>query len=471
MAELVGSMVVRPLLSLVMEKASSYLLDQYKVMEGMEEQHKKLKVMLPAILERITDAEKQATSREAIRPWLQELKVAAYEAIQVFDEFNYEALRRQAKKEGRYIKLGMDAVKLFPTHNRIMFHYRMGNKLRKIVRDIEALVKHMRNFGFDKQPQAQVQINYLRENDSTMVDPEIVSRSRDEEKQKIVRMLVKEQANNKDPMVVPIVGMGGLGKTTLAQLIFNDPEVKKHFHQLLRWVCVSDDFDVCNLANKICNASESNLENALQNLQRELAGKRYLLVLDDVWNKDANKWNKLNACLKHGDVGSAILTTTRDKEIAQLMGTVEEHGIARLDNKFIKEIIEAKAFISQERKPADLAGLVDDIVERCAGSPLAAKALGSVLRGKTTEEWKAVLSKSIAHNKDDQILPILKLSYDDLPSHMKQCFAFCAVFPKDHEIDVEMLIQLWMANDFIPEQKDVGKQIFSELVSRSFFKM
>ncbi|RCV19654.1 hypothetical protein SETIT_3G402500v2 [Setaria italica] len=308
-----------------------------------------------------------------------------------------------------------------------------------------------------------------------MVDPEIVSRSRDEEKQKIVRMLVKEQANNKDPMVVPIVGMGGLGKTTLAQLIYNDPEVKKHFHQLLKWVCVSDDFDVCNLANKICNASESNLENALQNLQRELAGKRYLLVLDDVWNKDANKWNKLNACLKHGDVGSAILTTTRDKEIAQLMGTVEEHGIARLDNKFIKEIIEAKAFISQERKRADLAGLVDDVVDRCAGSPLAAKALGSVLRGKTTKEWEAVLSKSIAHNKDDQILPILKLSYDDLPSHMKQCFAFCAVFPKDHEIDVERLIQLWMANDFIPEQKDghhetIGKQIFSELVSRSFFQ-
>ncbi|XP_022681093.1 disease resistance protein RGA2 isoform X2 [Setaria italica] len=461
-------MVVGPLLSLVKEKASSYLLDQYKVMEGMEEQHEKLKVMLPAILEKITDAEKQATSREAIRPWLEKLKVAAYEAIQVFDEFNYEALRRQAKKEGRYIELGMG--------NRIMFRYKMGNKLRKIVRDTEALVEHMRNFGFDKQPQAQVQINYLRENDSTMVDPEIVSRSRDEEKQKIVRMLVKEQANNKDPMVVPIVGMGGLGKTTLAQLIYNDPQVKKHFHQLMKWVCVSDDdFDVCNLANKICNASESNLESALQNLQRKLAGKRYLLVLDDVWNKDDNKWNKLNVCLKHGDVGSAILTTTRDKKIAQLMGTVKGHDIAHLDNKFIKEIIEAKAFISQERKPTDLAGLVDDVVERCAGSPLAAKALGSVLRGKITEEWKAVLSKSIAHNKDDQILPILKLSYDDLPSHMKQCFAFCAVFPKDHEINVEMLIQLWMANDFIPEQKDVrhetiGKQIFSELVSRSFFQ-
>nr|TKW14384.1 hypothetical protein SEVIR_5G164100v2 [Setaria viridis] len=143
MAELVASMVVGPL-SLVKEKASSYLLYQYKV---MEEQHENLKVMLPFILERITDAEKQATDKEAIRPWLQKLKVAAYEAIEVFDEFNYEALRRQAKKEGRYIKLGMDSVKLFPTHNRIMFRYRMGNKLCKIVRNIEALVSKCATFG------------------------------------------------------------------------------------------------------------------------------------------------------------------------------------------------------------------------------------------------------------------------------------------------------------------------------------
>ncbi|KAF8660553.1 hypothetical protein HU200_057576 [Digitaria exilis] len=156
------------------------------------------------------------------------------------------------------------------------------------------------------------------------------------------------------------------------------------------------------------------------------------------------------------------------------MGTVEAHDIARLDDKFIKEIIVAKSF-TQERN-RELLDLVDNIVERCAGSPLAANALGSVLRGKTSpEEWKAALSKSIAHNKEDQILPILKLSYDDLPSHMKQCFAFCAVFPKDHEIDVEELVQLCIANSFVPEQKDVrlettGKRIFNELVSRSFFQ-
>ncbi|KAF8660554.1 hypothetical protein HU200_057577 [Digitaria exilis] len=270
-------MVVGPLLSLVKEKASSYLLDQYKVMEGMEEQHKILKRKLPAILDVITDAEEKATQREGVKAWLQEVKTVAYEANETFDEFNYEALRREAKEKGHIGELGiLHAVKLFPTHNRVAFRNRMGNKLRRIVQTIETLVAEMNAFGFNyqniqKQTPASKQ---WRETDSNIIidSDNIVSKSREVDRKTIVKRLI-DRANFAELTVLPIVGMGGLGKTTLAQLVYHDPDVQKHF-ELSKWVCVSDDFDVFKLANKICNSSEKNLEEAQKMLQQELKGKR-----------------------------------------------------------------------------------------------------------------------------------------------------------------------------------------------------
>ncbi|KAK3160830.1 hypothetical protein QOZ80_1BG0065380 [Eleusine coracana subsp. coracana] len=391
-------------------------------MEGMEEQHKILKRKLPAILDVIADAEKQSSHREGAKAWLEELKSVAYETNDIFDEFNYEALRRQAKKNGHTTKLGvLGAVKLFPTHNRVVFRYRMSDKLRRVVETIEVLVSEMNAFGFKYWEKAPASKQW-RQTDSIIVDPDnIVTRSRIKEKQEIVQILYRQ-------------------------------EQRRSSH------------------------SRSHIWNgALQTLKEKIEQKRYLLVLDDVWNKDANKWERLKACLQQGGIGSVVLTTTRDKGIAWLMGTTKARNIAALDNIFIKEIIEARAFGSQDR-PAELVNMVDSIVQRCVGSPLAAKALGSVLHNKTTvKEWEAVAQASSVCNDENGILHILKLSYDDMPSGMKQCFAFCAVFPKDYEIDIGMLIKLWMANGFIPEQKGdhieaTGKRIFNEMVSRSFFQ-
>uniref|UniRef100_A0ACD5ZGS3 Uncharacterized protein n=1 Tax=Avena sativa TaxID=4498 RepID=A0ACD5ZGS3_AVESA len=469
--------IIRPLVSMLMGKASNYLLKQYKVMDGMEKEREILERKLLAILDIIEDAEEKGAHRPGVSAWLQALKKVAYEANDLFDEFKYEALRRDAKAKGHYRRLGFDIVRLFPVHNPIVFRYRMGKKLCRIVHIIDVLVVEMNAFGFRNQrqtpPSKQWPITDSIINDS---DKDIVSRSRHEEKKKIVDILI-DQAGHRDLIVLPIVGMGGLGKTTFAQLVYNDPEIKEYF-QLQRWCCVSDDFDVAKIASSICHTSENNREKALQDLQREVSGKRCLIVLDDVWNEDADKWEKLKTCLKHGGKGSAILTTTRKAKVAQIMkmSIDDSHNLEDLHKVFLKEIFENRAFCLQKPNTAELSDMVEKVLDRCWGSPLAAKAFGSMLSTKTSmKEWMDVLNRSNTCNEKTGILPILRLSYDDLPSHMKQCFAFCAVFPKDYEIDVETLIQLWMAHDFIPLKdgdhlEKVGKEIFEELTWRSFFQ-
>ncbi|KAI4965089.1 hypothetical protein ZWY2020_057514 [Hordeum vulgare] len=443
MAEVVAAMAIRPLVSMLVNKAGNSLLDQYKVMEGMEEQHKVLKRKLPAILDIMTDAEEQATEhRDGAKAWLQELKIVAYEANEVFDEF----------KRGT-TELGFDVVKLFPTHNRFAFRHRMGRKLCLILQAVEVLIAEMQVFGFKYQPQSPVSKEW-RHTDYVIIDPqEIASESREKDKKNIVDILLG-QTNNAELAVVPIIGMGGLGKTTLAQLIYNDSEIQS--------------ISSCCFGSSIVEASPSknvdtdNPPPPLDRLQKLVSGRRYLLVLDDVWdNKELRKWERLKVCL-HGGMGSAVLTTTRDKRVAEIMGADRAaYNLNALEDRFIKKIIEARAFTMDKQKPAELVEIVDEIVKKCCGSPVAATAL-------------AISSRSSICTDETGILPILKLSYNDLPAHMKQCFAFCAMFPKDYKINVEKLIQLWIANGFIPKHEEdnletIGKHIFDELASKSFF--
>ncbi|CAN6165338.1 unnamed protein product [Urochloa humidicola] len=479
MAEVLATMVVGPLVSMVKEKASSYLLDQYQVMKGMEEQHEVLKRKLPVILDVMIDAEEQAAMhREGAKVWLEAVRKVAYKANDVLDEFKYEALRRKARAEGHYKALGMDVIKLFPTHNRVAFRSKMATRLRMIVQDLDVLIREMKVFRFKFRPQGPIPMQWKQtdaciNNDSL----DVASRSRDHAKKELIQRLLAE-ASSSDLTVVPIVGMGGMGKTTLAQLIYNDPTIQKHF-QLRLWVYVSGEFDMNSLADKIVkeNGCVTSGSSALDRLQNAVSGKKYLLILDDVWNcAELSKWEKLKSYLQHGDRGSSVLITTRDKTVAKIViGTTGAYELGSLDEVFIKEIIETRAFHSeqQEERPGEMVHMVDEVVKRCAGSPLLAKALGSLLGTKTTmEEWHVVLSRSMIWDEEDKILSLFKFSYNGF---MRQCFAFCAMFPKDYEIDVEMLIQLWMANGFIPEKQGqnpeiIGKYIFYDLASRSFFQ-
>lgn len=380
------------LLSMVKQKASSYLLEEYKVMEGMEKQQKNIERLLLEISDIIEDAEEKGAFQSAVAAWLKDLEKVAYEVNDIFDEFRHEALQREAKKKGHHRMLGME----LRARNPIVFRYRMGKKLCRIVQTIEVLVTKMNAFGFTHMKQAPPSKQW-RKMDPILFDSDkdVVRRSRDKEKNKIVEILLHE-ASNMDLVVLPIIGFGGIGKTTLAQLIYNDPEIERHF-ELQRWCHVSVDFDFTNIANNICQTkvNDQGCEKALKDLQCILSGKRYLIVLDDVRNRDEAKWGELMTCLKQGGKGSAVLATTRDAEVARIMkmGVAESCYIEKLSPKHLKEIVQSRAFSLQKPNSDELDGIVDTIVDRCAGNPLASKSLGSLLSTKTSLEVRQELTQ------------------------------------------------------------------------------
>ena len=150
--------------------------------------------------------------------------------------------------------------------------------------------------------------------------------------------------------ILPIVGMGGLGKTTLAQFVFNHEVIQKHFEPKL-WVCISDDFDVKIIVEKIleCAKGKKQEENLAMNtlvndLQKEIDGKRYLLVLDDVWNDDSQKWDDLKGLLLNGARGSRILVTTHGKKVAEVAKTIEPYSLSGLNEEESWSLFRRKAF-------------------------------------------------------------------------------------------------------------------------------
>ncbi|EHA8591259.1 disease resistance protein RGA2-like [Cocos nucifera] len=482
-----AEVLLSPFLKLVMQKAADRLLQRFGVMWGIEGKREKLESMLSAIQDKLGDAEERQVEEEGVKRWLAALKDAAYEADDILDEFNLEVMRREIEIQ---VDMKKKVRSFFTFHNPVWFRFKMGRRLNDIVNKIKEIIDQGNNFGFVVQTPPQ---SGDRPQTHSYVDESDVI-GREEDKEKMVKLLL-DHDRNQNVAVLPIVGMGGLGKTTLAKMIFQDGRVQKHFQPLI-WVCVSDDldfanhikkkkeYDVAKVARKIITSatgdecSLSTMELLQRDLRKVVSGKRYLLVLDDVWNEDQAKWDELKSLLGTGGEGSRIIVTARNEQVSSIMGTLDTYLLQGLTEDDSWALFRKKAFKEGAEVPPTLEKIGKDIVRKCEGLPLAVRALGGLMHSKSQEtEWSSVRDSEIWEMQvgEDGILPALRLSYRYLPSHLKQCFAFCAIFPKDYEMEKDLLIQLWMANGFIPsggrkELEDKGEEIFNELASRSFFQ-
>ncbi|CAB4284359.1 unnamed protein product [Prunus armeniaca] len=223
----------------------------------------------------------------------------------------------------------------------------------------------------------------------------------------------------------------------------------------------------------------------IKNLQEDLKGKRYLLVLDDVWNEDSEKWNDLMSCLLSvkDTQGSNILVTTRSARVASISQTLSRYDLQKLSDDQCWLILKDRAF-PNESDPTlneDEERIGRDIAKKCGGIPLVAKVLGSMMQFKEIDGWRVIQESTIwdLPEEEKRISSVLKLSFDELTSPtLKQCFVYCSMFTKDFEIEKDDLIQLWMAQGLLHpspnnsdlEMEDVGNQYFNILLENSFFQ-
>ncbi|KAK3200112.1 hypothetical protein Dsin_023527 [Dipteronia sinensis] len=277
--------------------------------------------------------------------------------------------------------------------------------------------------------------------------------------------------------------MGGIGKTTLARAVFNDKAAVKDFNPRVR-VCFSNHSDVLRILNAIlvsvilspCDLNDLNI--VVNKLREAITGKKFLLVLDDVWIENCSFWETLKSLFMVGAHGSRIMVTTRLEEVASKINPSSCYKLKLLSNDDCWSLFERHAFEFRDIVvDRNIELLCQKVVQKCEGSPLTAKTLGGILRYKPRNRWLDILNSKIWDLPDkNEIHAVLKLSYYHLPSHLKRCFAYCAIFPKDYVFGEEELIFLWIAEGLIQQSQeniqleDIGSEYFLGLLSRSIFQ-
>ncbi|KAK9180085.1 hypothetical protein WN943_029292 [Citrus x changshan-huyou] len=358
-------------------------------------------------------------------------------------------------------------------------------KMEEISSRLEELCERRTDLGLEKIAGGSAHTAAVRQRPpTTCLTSEPAVYGRDTEKARVLDMVLKnDPCDAANFRVIALVGMGGIGKTTLAQEVYNDKRVEDFKPKA--WVCVSDDFDVLRISKAILESitlSSCDLKdlNSVQlKLKEALLKKKFFIVLDDVWDKKYELWHALKSPFMAGAPGSRIIVTTRSRDVASKMGPVKYYGLKLLSDDDCWSVFVAHAFDSRDAGThGNFESTRQRVVEKCKGLPLAARALGGLLGSKQrVDEWEAILDSKIWDLEDETEVPsVLKLSYHHLPSHLKRCFAYCAILPKDYEFQEEELVLLWIAEGLIQQSKDrkqaddLGSEYFHDLLSRSLFQ-
>ncbi|KAM3685868.1 hypothetical protein ACJW31_11G151500 [Castanea mollissima] len=458
---LVGGAVLSAFLQVAFDRAASREVLDYlngrKLIDGLVQ---KLKMELMSAGAVLNDAEEKQITDPAVKKWLDELKDAVYVADDLLDDIAYEALRCKLEAESTSTSKVMGFLSTFVN----AFDKRIQSELENILEQLESITKQKDVLRPEKVASAEVSSRPL----TNSCPEECGVFGRDKDMEAIFDVFQSDDAS-----------MGGLGKIVLARLIYNDKRVKESF-DLKAWVCVSEIYGYFRIAKTIfeevtSSACDIQTMNLLQNKIREKFMEK----------KNYDDWVELLKVFRCGAQEIKIIVTTCSEKVALKVGTISTYILNELSIQECWLLFEKHAFkngSSSEFPILEEIGRQEigrKIVQKCKGLPLAAKALGGLLRfEEDPRKWTEVFKSSMwdLPIENNGILPALRLSYYYLPPHLKRCFAYCSILPKDYEFEKEELVLLWMAEDLLQQfegngrMEKIGEQYFHDLVSRSFFQ-
>uniref|UniRef100_A0A251SVB6 Putative NB-ARC, P-loop containing nucleoside triphosphate hydrolase n=1 Tax=Helianthus annuus TaxID=4232 RepID=A0A251SVB6_HELAN len=465
------------LLKVLVKKMTDEAFKRVARAHGIYNELKELKKTLCRIQDLLNDASQKEATHKSVKEWLNGLQNLAYDIDDVLDDLATEDMHRELTLQEPAASTSM-VRKLFPSCcTNFSLSHRLSPKLDSINRELENLEKRKTDLGLlkiDEKPR-----NTSRRSETSLPERDVVGR--EVEKEQLLKKLLGDGGSSQDNFsILPIVGMGGVGKTTLARLLYNDTKVKDHF-ELMAWSVTTTE-----------NKKFEDLDKLQKAIVEQFKGKRFLLVVDDVWSENYGDWEYLGRPFLSCAPGSRIIMTTRKERLLKELGFENLDCLQSLSHGDALCLLALHAFgVDNFDLHITLKPQGEGIVRKCARLPLALKAIGRLLRTRSDkEDWDDVLNSEIwdietgndienGNDKEnrDKILPALKLSYHDLPADLKQLFAYCSLFPKDFLFDKEDLVLLWMAEGFLnpsnatksPER--LGREYFEILLSRIFSKV
>jgi disease resistance protein RPM1 len=483
MTETIVALVVNELVQLIAHESN--------LLKGVQQEVVDIKDELESIQCFLKDVNK-GDLQDGVKIWEKQVREAAYHIEDVIDEYILHVAQRRHQqtflaflnKIGRLLKY-------------IKPHHEIATKIQDIKISICEIKERSERYGFSSSKQgssnsaANVTWHDPRVGALFIEEDEVVGieSTRDE----LVSWLVGEASKRS---VMSVVGMGGIGKTTLVKKVYENESMKGHFDCRV-WITVSQSYNMqkilMSMIDQIYQGKETTLEEIdmtdeitlITQLRKFLQQKRYVVVFDDVWKIEF--WEIMKHALPFNDRGSRIIITTRSDLIAAFCKesfSDHVHKLQPLSQDKAWELFCKKAFWSEFQWccPKELVKMSMDIVRKCEGLPLAIVAIGGLLstKEKVPLEWKKLhdsLNSELECNPHlTSITKILSLSYHDLPYYLKSCFLYFGIFPEDYSITETRLLKLWVAEGFIKGKKgksleDVAEEYFKELIHRNLVQV